>query len=188
MNMGLYKLLEKKRSDIVKSWFDAVIKTYHADSNAFMSNVSDPFSNPVGSNIKSSLEKVLDAMLSGAEPDKLKSLIDPIVRIRAVQSFKPSEAVSFVFALKGVVGEIAEKGACEGREIKAFYSRVDELLLIAFDVYMECRELIFSFRANHVKSRTLNLLEKANILCEVPDVGTEIIPHDVYKNGGFGEE
>jgi len=63
---------------------------------------------------------------------------------------------------------------------------VDEVALIAFDIYMGCREQIFTYRANHVKSRTVKLLEKADILCEVPEVGTEIIPHNVYKNGEFG--
>lgn len=183
--MGLYKLLEKNRTDIVKSWFKEVIKTYPEESTSFMSNVSDPFANPVGSNTLGALEKTYNALIGKADRDALAAALDPVIRIRAVQLFKPSEAVAFVFALKEIVGKLAKD---QHKELAEFNRRVDELALVAFDIYMGCREQIFSFRANHVRSRTLNLLEKADILCEVPDVGTEIIPHDVYKNGGFDDE
>lgn len=185
--MGLEKKLGSKRKEIVGQWFDYVIKTYASDSSRFMHNTKDPMANPVGANIETSLKQVFDALIEGKDRSEITPLLDPPVRIRAVQEFSPSQAVSFVFYLKTIVRDVLGKDITE-KELIKFDQKVDGLVLIAFDIYMGCREQIFKFRANHVKSRTLKLLEKADILCEVPEVGTEIIPHNVYKNGGFEDK
>ena len=185
--MGLEKKLGSKREEIVKQWFDCVVKTYASDSSRFLLNTKDPMSNPVGSNIQSSLIQVFDALIEGKDRSEIKPLLDPPIRIRAVQEFSPSQAVAFVLNLKTIVRDVLGDGINEKDRID-FDMKVDGLLLIAFDIYMGCREQIFRFKADHVKSRTLKLLEKADILCEVPEVGTEIIPHNVYKNGGFEDK
>ncbi|MBU1171796.1 MAG: RsbRD N-terminal domain-containing protein [Proteobacteria bacterium] len=187
--MGLEKILGLKQSEITKAWFDQVVKTYHGDSSHFLLDVKDPFSNPVGATTFKALGEVFEALISGKTRSEIIPLLDPPIRIRAVQEFSPSQAVSFVFFLKNVVRHCLEKEIknteISEKELSNFDDKVDGLSLIAFDIYMGCREQIFKFRAEHVKSRTLKLLEKADILCEVPEVGTEIIPHNVYKNGGF---
>lgn len=187
--MGLKKLLDQKKSEIVKRWFDQVIRSYASESSSFLLNLSDPFSNPVGSTTFHSLTEVFDGLITDKPREDMTTLFDPAIRIRAVQEFSPSASIVFVFFLKTIVHELAEKGLQSGdilqSDLDDFNSKVDGLSLIAFDIYMGCREQIFKFRAEHVKTRTLNLLEKAGILCEVPEVGTEIIPHNVYKNGGF---
>ncbi len=187
--MGLLQILEQKKEIIVKSWFDEVVKTYPQETAKMLNNQSDPFSNPIGTSTSQSLEAVFDELLKGVDYESMNSFLDPIIRIRAVQNFTPSGAVSFVFFIKNIIREILKKEISEkivtDKELLDFDQKVDEVTLIAFDIYMGCREQIFTYRANHVKSRTLKLLEKADILCEVPEVGTEIIPHDVYKNGGF---
>lgn len=190
--MGLEKFLGLKRSEIIKTWFDQVVKTYHGESTHFLLDVKDPFSNPVGSTTFKALGDVLDALISDKNRSEIIPLLDPPIRIRAVQEFSPSQSVSFIFFLKTIVRNILEKeiknNDISEKELTNFDEKVDGLSLIAFDIYMGCREQIFKFRAEHVKSRTLKLLEKADILCEVPEVGTEIIPHNVYKNGGFEDQ
>lgn len=187
--MGLFKLLEQNRKAIVKEWFDRVVETYPGETSKMLNNHSDPFANPIGTSTAQSLEAVFDELLKGLDHSTINSFIDPMIRMRAVQDFTPSKAVSFVFSLKTIVRERLKKELSSKRisdkELLDFDQKVDEVALIAFDVYMGCREQIFSYRANHVKSRTMKLLEKADILCEVPEVGTEIIPHNVYKNGEF---
>ena len=187
--MGFDKIPDKKRSEIVKQWFDQVIQTYPKDSARFLSDVKDQFANPIGATTQKSLEDVLNALLTDKNRAEIVPLLDPAIRIRAVQEFSPSSSVAFVFYLKTVIRNVLEKeiksGEITSSDLSVFDSKVDGLCLIAFDIYMGCREQIFKFRADHVKSRTLKLLEKADILCEVPEVGTEIIPHNVYKNGGF---
>lgn len=187
--MDFVQILNTHRSEVIKRWFDFVIKTYPADSSRFLVNVKDPFANPVGATSLKCLEDVFDALVTGKTRNEIVPLLDPVIRVRAVQEFIPSSSVSFVFHVKTLVRDLLEKeikaGDISRSDLEQFDARVDGLCLIAFDIYMNCREQIFKFRADHVKSRTLKLLEKADILCEVPDVGTDIIPHNVYKNGGF---
>lgn len=187
--MDFVNILTTKRSEVIKRWFDHVVKTYPADSAQFLLNIKDQFSNPIGATTHKCLEDVFDALVAGKNRGELIPLLDPAIRIKAVQEFSPSASVSFVLYLKTVVRDLLEKEIKSGDvgrlDLEHFDQKVDGLCLIAFDIYMGCREQIFRFRADHVKSRTLKLLEKADILCEVPDVGTDIIPHNVYKNGGF---
>jgi hypothetical protein len=187
--MDFLKMLSARKDQIVKAWFDHVVRSYPADSAKFLQNVKDQFANPVGSQTLKSLGDVFNAIVTEKSCEEIVPLLDPAIRVRAVQEFSPSASVSFVFRLKTLVREIFEKEINEGAVTQAdldhFDQTVDGICLIAFDIYMGCREQIFKFKAEHVKSRTLKLLEKADILCEVPEVGTEIIPHNVYKNGGF---
>lgn len=188
--MSLSAILEKNKSEIVRIWVDMVLDTYPSDGALFMKKEKDPFSNPVGSTTRKSLEDVFDALLADKDNESVKKLLDPVIRIRAVQEFTPSEATSFVFFLKSIVRKVLKDKLKEKsleKDLRAFDIKVDALCLIGFDIFMGCREQIYHFRANHVKDRTMNLLQKANLMCEVPDVGTEIIPHHVYKEGGFNK-
>lgn len=190
--MKLIELLRKNKSGIIDKWYELVMSTYPKDSSNFLFKEKDQFANPVGATILKSLKDVFNGLLDELNPEKMKPLIDPIIRIRAVQEFSPSQALSFIFALKSVIRLILKKDAKKDpsilKEFPNFELKIDELSLIAFDIYVGCREQVYKYKANHVKERTLRLLKKANVLCEVPDVGTEIIPHNVYKNGGFDDK
>lgn len=188
--MGLITLIEENRSKIVDEWFKSTIKTYPKEKSDFFKKNKDSFANPVGKTISQSLEEILKGLTDDVTNEKMKEILDPAVRLRAVQEFAPSSAVSFIFFLKSVIRDILKKklNSKIEKELIVFESKIDMVSLIAFDIYMNCREQIFTYKANHVKERTLKLLEKADLLCEVPEVGAEIIPHNVYLNGGFGDK
>ena len=189
--MGLNEVLEQKQKDIVKKWFDALMKTYPNEKTQFLAKNKNSFSNPVGTTLNKALKEVFNGLVKGDDIEKLKKMLDPAIRIRAVQEFSPSHCISFIFFLKQIIRETVKKdrkSKVSEKELLQFESKIDGLSLIAFDIYIGCREQIFTYKANHVKDRTIKLLEKANLLCDVPDVGAEIIPHNVFKNGGFNEE
>lgn len=189
--MGIYAHLEAHADEIVKAWTARFAGSYSTDGSRFIMNEKDPFSNPIGAMAREGFTGVFALLSQECNPDPaaLREKLDPVVRLRAVQSFIPSDGVAFVFPLKSVVREVLKKEIKEGKisqgELDGFFDRVDYLCLAAFDIYMACREQIYRLRASEVRTRTLNLLKTKDILCEVPEVGTEIIPHDVYKNGGF---
>lgn len=169
--MGLEKLLAQKRGEILKKWFDLVIKTYPEDTAAYFKQRKDHFANPVGSTIKRSLESILKELFQEMDPDPetLRSFMDPIIRIRAIQDFKPSEAVSFIFSLKSVIRKIANQAFKDEnleRELQTFESKIDTLGLMAFDVYMMCREKIYDLKANEVRNRTYRAFKRANLIDE----------------------
>jgi hypothetical protein len=141
--MQLEIRLSQKKDTILKEWFDRVIRTYPEETSKFFGRRSDPFSNPMGSTVYHGLEAILQELVQGMDHEALKSFLDPIVRIRAVQGFSPSKAVSFVFDLKSVVRDCFAKDMPEGEYADAllkFESKIDTLSLIAFDIYAACRE------------------------------------------------
>ena len=86
-----------------------------------------------------------------------------MVRVRAVQEFTPSEALAFLFELKsvirGVVGE-ADGVALGQEELGEIDGRVDQLALLAMDIYIECRERIFEIRVNEIRNSSIKVLER----------------------------
>ena len=169
--MQIENLLEQRKAVIVKKWFDLVIQTYPADTSKFFKTQKDPFANPVGQTVLRGLEALFDILLKSPDTDTISSFLDPIIRIRAVQDFTPSQAVSFIFSLKQVIRDNLTKelkDAAMGIELLNLETTIDDLALIAFDIYMECREKIFDLKANEEKARTFSAFKRAGLICELP--------------------
>ena len=169
--MGLENLLAQKRREILKTWFGLVIKSYPEETGAFFKQNKDHFANPVGSTIKRGLEAILKELFQEMDPDHetLIPIMDPIIRIRAIQDFKPSEAVSFIFSLKPIIRKIAEKTFGDEnveQELHVLDSKIDNLGLLGFDIYMACREKIYDLKANEVRNRTYRAFKRANLISE----------------------
>lgn len=166
--MRLKDYLSEKTDAILKKWFEAVVQTYPADTSNFLKTQKNPFANPVGHAISDGMSGVLKALIGeeGLDSAGVTRFLDSIIRIRAVQGFAPSEALSFVFSLKDVVREAIVEGEFEPplAEMADLDARIDRLALISFDIYMGCREKLFEVKANEVRDRTFRLLQKANLL------------------------
>ena len=169
LNMRIENLLEKKKDALLKKWFNICIKAYPEDTATFYLKNKDAFANPVGSTIFQGLKAVLEELLVGMDHEVLKSFIDPIIRMRAVQGFSPSEAVSFIFSLKAVIRKMYAKKIQEdefARALLAFESKIDTLSLISFDIYNACREKIYDIKANEVRNRTYRAFKRANLVAD----------------------
>ena len=165
-------LLSEKRA-LVSNWFDLVASTYPPETTRLLKKESNQFANPVGHTIFHGLKDLFERFLEGAPRDSLTSSLDGIIRIRAIQDFSPSQALAFVFRLKNVVADRLEDETLKERfsaeDLSAFYGKVDELALLAFDIYMQCREKLYEVRVTEVKNRTFRLLQRANLLEELAD-------------------
>ena len=171
LSMRLKDVLVQKKGEILKRWFDLTIQSYPEDTAAFFKQKKDHFANPVGSTLKKSLDAILAELFKENAPDldTLRSSVDPIIRIRAIQDFSPSEAVSFVFSLKPIIRDISIKKLTDESkesELQEFESKIDALGLLAFDIYMLCREKLYELKANEVKNRTYQAFRRANLITE----------------------
>ena len=169
--MRLNDLLAQYKDKIIKDWFDRVVETYPSDTAVFLKSCEDPFANPVGSMIYKGLTSLYGQLLNGIDHKVISPLLDPIMRIRAAQDFTPSEAIGFIFYLKKVVRNHLNEEMVHSTieyELRFFDEKIDELSLIAFDLYMACREKIFQLKANEVKNRTFKVFERAGLICEMP--------------------
>jgi hypothetical protein len=165
--MVLKDLLEQHKPVILKKWIDVLVNSYHADASQFIKTSKNPFANPVGDTISHVLDSVLDALVHRRETDTIESSLDLLLRIRAVQDFTPSQSVSFIFSLKDIVRGILKKQIPTEKmdmDLYDFDSRVDQLGLVAFDIYMKCREKIYDVKANEEKNRTFRAFDRAGLL------------------------
>ncbi len=171
--MRLSDLLKKKKAGIVKEWFNIVINTYPLDTSRFLKKQKDPFANPVGNTILQGLGPLFDELVMEMDPNTITTFLDPIIRIRAVQvMFSPSQAVAFIFSLKQAVRKNLKKELRDNEivnELLLFELKIDELGLIAFDIFMKCREQIYNFKAYEERNRTFRAFKRAGLVAEIPE-------------------
>lgn len=169
--MKLVELLRKQQSSILRAWVDLIIGTYPAETRRFLKKQKDSFANPVGTTISRETENLFTEFLEGARGEDFRPFLDEIIRVRAVQDLSASQAVSFVFHFKKVIRgqlgeEIREYGlADEWTEMEV---KIDEMALLAFDIYMKCREKLYEIKADQAGRQVSRLLQKAGLTCEIP--------------------
>lgn len=171
--MKLENLLAQKRASIVKRWFDLVLETYPPDTSRFLKKQKDRFSNPVGYMILEGIEALYEELLRGADPERVSPFLDQIIRVRAIQDFTPSEAISFMYLLKKVIREELDDEIRGDRispeELLTFESKIDELVLLSFNIYVKCREKVYEIQANQARNMAASLLERMNVASEIPE-------------------
>ena len=161
----LLQLLREHKEAIAKAWLEDALATYGSESAQRFARERDPFANPVGHSLRVGTRAVLDALLDRKDYGEIGEQIHDMMKIRAVQQFEPSEAVGFVFRLKGIVRSHVTHGA-EFRELARELSdldrEIDRIALAAFDVYVECREQLFMLRINELKRQIPWIAERMN--------------------------
>ncbi len=162
--MHLKQILEKHKASFIKQWFQATIDTYPAQSARILGKDSNRFDNPVGAVTHETIEDVFTLILKDFDPETLEKTLDPIIRIRAVQAFSASEAVSFVFALKQINETLLDDGLA-----REFDRLVDQIALAAFNRFMKCREEIFLLKAVESKRRIHRAFERAGLVAELTE-------------------
>ena len=170
--MGLEKVLAKKRDAIVADWFDLVAKTYAPDTAQFLKRNNDPFTNPVGGYLSRGLAGLFDQLVIGPDQEAVRPMLDPIVRVRAIQNFSPSKAIAFVLVIKKIVRKYLSIDSKDSRLMKdllEFEDRVDAMSLFAFDIYTQCREKIFELKANEEKDKVYKAFQRAGLIQEEPE-------------------
>lgn len=170
--MKLEKLLAQNKAPIVGRWLDLIFETYPDDAQSFLRKQKDHFANPVGTTLSKEIENLYDEVIEGLEPDRVSPILDRIIRIRAIQDFSPSQAVNFIFLLKKAIKieTSAERLKDQPLEdLTIIESRIDNLALLAFDIYMQCREKLYEIRANETNNRLSRLLQRAGLISEIQD-------------------
>ena len=130
---------------IAEQWLGRAVESYPEQTAQFLLGQRDRFRNPVGYTFREALKVLVEEVLGSMDGARIASALDGIVRIRAVQDFTPSQAVGFVFLLRGALAGAAETVGAET------HKRIDELALLAFDAYSQCREQIAEIRSKEAR-------------------------------------
>ena len=140
--------LASSRRLIAEEWIASVLETYPEAFSRKLLLDQDPFRNPVGYALRENLSVLVDELLGGMDQSRVGPAMDGVVRMRAVQDFTASQAVSFVFLLR----DVARRHFRDDADLLAVVERrIDELALIAFDYFMTCREKLCELRTNELK-------------------------------------
>jgi hypothetical protein len=151
----MHDLLKKNKVTILERWLDLILETYPADTAIIMRKEKDRFANPVGSTISREIEVLFKKLCEEGQDEKCQASLDSILKIRSVQDFSPSKAVGFIFLLKRAIREILKNEIYKEPFINEWLrlqSRIDDLALQAFDLYMNCREKICEIRINQARA------------------------------------
>lgn len=139
----------------MERWFNLILETYPANTAALMRKEKNRFANPVGVTISREIEALFKGLLENKGSEELAASLIAILKIRSVQDFRPSQAVGFILLLKKAI-EGALKSEIHRETIRdqwlRFQSKIDELALLAFDIYMDCREKICEIRVKKAQA------------------------------------
>ena len=169
MTKDLIELLRENKVMLVERWALQTLRTYPSESANFYSKEKNQFANPVGHALNKGLTEIFEAMLDGLDVSSIRPILDSMVRIRAVQGFAPSSSLAFLLFIKIIIrdeldAEIRTKGL--EKQLAAFEERVDGTLLVAFDVYAQCRQTLSEIKNSEFLNRHAQLLRRANLISE----------------------
>ena len=153
--LTIQDLLKENKAAILERWFHLILETYPTNTAAMMRKDKNQFTNPVGSTFSREIQVLFKNICEGSQDKKCQASLDSILKIRSVQDFSPSKAVGFIFLLKRAIGETLKNDICKESvmdEWLKFQSRIDDLALQAFDIYMDCREKICEIRIQQART------------------------------------
>ena len=161
----LGELLQERKDAVVQRWLDDVLATYPEDGSRAFEREKDPFANPVGHSLREGTRGIFEALLDGMDTERIGNHLVEIIKIRAVQQFSASQAVAFVFSLKGAIRQELGSAASDpaiAAELHDVETQIDRIALAAFDVFLQCREQLLELRINEVKRSVAWTVERLN--------------------------
>jgi len=157
-------VVSQQLAAVLGQWLEQVVHEYPGETSRFLVEQSDPFANPVGATLHRELTAVVSGLFEGDEPGELAQRLHGVIRIRAVQDFRPAEALAFIPGLKAVLRRGVDSGHLnlDAEELASLERRVDQLLLESFDIYSSCRDQVHRIQTESIRNRSLKVMERLN--------------------------
>jgi hypothetical protein len=153
----LRELLQPRAKAIARRWCEDGLTSYSPEALSALGSQQDRFANPLGHDLRVGTRVILDGILNGTDREAIRGALDNILRARAVQQMDASDALRFIFRLRdhirAEVGDSLESQELR-HEVDELERRIDEVVLMAFDVFTSCRERVHELRIAEVKRNT----------------------------------
>ncbi len=166
--MSAIDVLRDKKKEVVRRWVEAIFASYPLETKGFLRTIQDPFANPVAHMTKEAGDILYDAMI-GEETDteKVKASLDRFIKFKAIQNVNPSESMAAFYMMKPVLRELVLPEMRSKGKMKYYLeteSRLDTLVLLAFDMYIKARDTLSELRIKEIKSQYAQLAKWARNL------------------------
>jgi hypothetical protein len=162
--LELSGFIKENRDALAGRWLDAVIGSYSADTGGFIKGKDDRIANPLGHAIREMVDAVLRCLGEGCDEQALGSAMFPVIQMRAVQDFTPSEAVAFVGLFRNSVVSLAMEKEAGPELIIELDDVVLGLMSRAFDLYSDCREKLWEIKIEEIKRNLYMFLRKSDMV------------------------
>lgn len=169
--MVLNSFLMENRASILRDWKGLLLEAYPEDSRRFFEKEKDHFANPVGNILLTELERLLKLIIEEKQGSEMDECLDRIIRIRAVQDIRPSEAIGFIFHLKDLIRRHVDPSRVEQKEITEMDHVIDSIGLRALDIYCNIKRQLQDLRVAELRRQYERLLIRAKLMAEIPDQG-----------------
>jgi hypothetical protein len=143
--MTLKDLLAAKRAIILQRWLDRILEDYPPDTQTFFRENKSPYSNPIGFTLRKGMEEIIDQILRPLSVEEARAILEPVMKVRAVENLPPSRGVGFILPLREIVSEIVREEKRKdllAQEWLDLNSRINRLALLGMNLYSECREKV----------------------------------------------
>jgi hypothetical protein len=154
--MTLKALLAEKKAIILQRWFDRVLEDYPPETQAFFRGNKSPYSNPIGFTLRKGMEELFDEIFKPGHTDDARVILEPVMKVRAVENLSPSQGGKFILPLREVVSEIvreAKRNDLLGQDWLDLNLRINQLALLGMNLYSECRERVSQLRIKEGERR-----------------------------------
>jgi hypothetical protein len=160
--MRLKEIIYADKDRVIEKWHKLIMESYPEESRKLYGASNMQFSNPVGYQINESLFAIFECIFFSDNKLIAEKALSEIIRIRAIQSIGPAEALAFLPGLKNIIyGYVSGKKDLFD-EYFLICNEIDKLTLDAFDLYTADREKLYSLRDEEIKKSAYVLIEKVN--------------------------
>ncbi len=154
--MTLKDLLAGKRTIILERWLDRILEDYPQETQTIFCENTSPYSNPIGFTLRKGMEEIIDQILQPLSVEEARAILEPVMKVRAVENLPLSRRVDFILPLREILFEIVreEKGKdLLGREWLDLNARISWLALLGMNLFSECREKVNRLRIKEWEKR-----------------------------------
>ncbi len=154
--MTLREILAENKDRILQRWFDRLVEDYPPETQGFLRENRSPYSNPIGYTLRKGTEEILGLILEGGKRREVRAILEPIMKVRAVENLSPAQGGKFILPLRGVISEVVKEMRREdafGQEWLDLNARITHLALLGLNLYSECREKVNQLRVEERERR-----------------------------------
>ena len=106
--------------------------------------------------MRKGMEEVLTRIFLPLSEEDARAILEPVMKVRAVENLPPSRGIDFMLPLREVLSEIVREENRKdflGHEWLEMNSRISRLALLGMNLYSECREQVNRLRIKEWEKR-----------------------------------